>query len=651
MKKFLCVILAIFLTFVCACDKSQQAGNPPERSEKLKVGILNSDTNHYWEVNETENYILQNSNTEYALLVPENYGVDLDTAVQEFNLFFSEATGVKLDVVKDTSCTDSGKYISLGQTKLLEENGLEADNNLKTNGFRIVTKGDNIFLFGNNELSVVYAVYDLMSHILNYDYFIDMYVIDKNVTEIPLFDYNVTEIPDIDNPAATYNVIAADKLHCYRARMFSFFNYFVGLNGVPFHNTLPCLPVEEYYEDHPKWYSASKTQLSYCAQGDEEEYQLMVETVAEKFKEELIAQPNKNYLAFTVMDDMEFDNSPAQQEITRTYGAESASIILFLNDVNAIIRDWFKSDEGKPYDRDLEILFFAYNRAEEAPVEWNEEKQCYEGVNGIKCDDGVSVFWAPINIDYMHSVYDSTNENYYELGKKWSAICDEIVFWTYTMFYPNYLVPYNNFNSMQDIFRYAKELDVSLMFNESEDSGESLPSCYGGVKAYLEQKLAWNTEVNVAELTDKYFDCYYGKLGDDMQKIFNSVLAYTTYLKDYKVGYDGVFSVQNAVMKEDLWNKQVLLGWYNQYSELIKKAQNIYASDKAMYDLVYKHIALERLSPAYILTQLYSINTKEDLLNELKYTLRDDTRLIGGQRCIANGAETDIEIVFDSWGI
>ena len=652
MKKIICIVLAAAFLFLSACSGDNALdNNTKDIDQKQQTGVLNDDPDHYCEVYNTDGYVVKNGQSEYKLLVPENRGIDMNFAIDEFNYFFKEATGLSLPVVSDGVYDENGKYISLGDTALLKANNLQGEERLKSNGFKIKTVGDNLFFYGNSELAALYAMYEYFTKTFNYDYLIDTYIIDRNVTEVPLMNYNVTEIPDIELRASTYNVISVDKTACYRARMTQFYSLFVTVNGLAFHNSLTTLPPEIYKNDHPKWYASSGTQLSYCAQGDEEEYRLMVETVADIYKRELMAQPDRNYITLTIQDDLEFDNSEAQKEITGKYGAESASIILFLNDVNKIIREWFESEEGKPYARPLKILFFAYFRAENAPVSWNEEKQCYEGNAGIKCDDGVAVYWAPINIDYMHSIYDSENKSFYDLGNKWASITDEIVLWTYSLFYPDYLVPYNNFNAMQDLFTFAKSLGVKVLFNESEDAGDAIPSSYGMLKAYLEQRLMWNTKYNVRELTDKFFRNYYGEFAEDMRKIFNDVCAYTTYLKNYEKDYDGMFSVENQPLKERLWKKQVLFGWYDAYTSVINKVEEKYRYQKDKRDLLYKHIALERLSPMYMLVELYSYNMDDELVLGLKRQFKNDSDMIGGTRCTGNGYNYDVSYLYERWGI
>ena len=171
------------------------------------------------------------------------------------------------------------------------------------------------------------------------------------------------------------------------------------------------------------------------------------------------------------------------------------------------------------------------------------------------------------------------------------------------------------------------------------------------VKAYLEQRLMWNTTYNVGELTDKFFKNFYGEYAEDMRKIFNDVCAYTTYLKNYQVDYDGVFSTHNVMMKEKLWKKQVLMGWYEKYTQILERIEDDYRYEPQKRDLLYRHVALERLSPMYLLVELYSYNMEEELVLNLKHQFKNDNAFIGGSRCTGNGYEHEVGFLYEKWGI
>ena len=75
----------------------------------------------YKEQNVTDKYIVQNGQTDYVIVVPENTPSTIKEAASELIYFFKEATNITLE-----QCTDNGlayaeenKYISLGYRPIL----------------------------------------------------------------------------------------------------------------------------------------------------------------------------------------------------------------------------------------------------------------------------------------------------------------------------------------------------------------------------------------------------------------------------------------------------------------------------------------------------------------------------------------------------
>lgn len=619
----------------------------------------NSDTggkdnpDHVRIAEETPYYIVENSHTEYSVVIAEKASPLIKTAENELNYFWEQATGKPLTVITDTQAkATGGKFISIGDNALLEDAGIKVEyDKLGSSGCRVVTKGRNVYLYGGNDRATIYAVYEFLHETLGYEfYYTDCYSLDKNVSDVPLMRYDITEIPDIEYRTTNYGYMNSDAETMLRMRLTSFYDIFVEVNGGSLHNCMNYLPYDEYYSEHPKWF-AGKTGLSYCAQGDEKEYKLMVETVAEIMKKELIAQPTKNLITLSISDDMTFDSSPANLALVEKYGSNSASIILFLNDVNKIIREWF-AGEGKEWERDLEILFFAYNKAEDAPAEWNESTGSYQGKAGIHCDEGVSVMIAPIFIDYTKSIYHEDNKSYYENMKKWQSVSENMFLWSYSVNFPTMLVPYDNFNGIADLYEVAHSLGVKWMFNQAQIDGQAPASCYGTLKGYLDSKLAWNSQLDIAALTEEFFDNYFGEASSLMKKQFKDLRVYTQYLKDNSSDYSGVFSCQAEILKESLWSKPVLLEWNEQMNQAVESLDMVRLQDPDRYNVLYKHIANERLSVLYMLIELYSYNSPPETVSEWKARWVSDNELIGGTRCISSGdGGSAVGELYTKWGV
>ena len=127
MKKIISLLLCIFLLFTCvSCSKPAN-----DISEEVKTG----------------EYLLKDGKSEYVVVKPENSTYNETVAVEEFITLFSEATGVSLPVVTDENITYSkdSRYISIGNTKLINDAGVEYSAEIKeANSIAIKTKDKSL---------------------------------------------------------------------------------------------------------------------------------------------------------------------------------------------------------------------------------------------------------------------------------------------------------------------------------------------------------------------------------------------------------------------------------------------------------------------------------------------------------------------------
>ncbi|MBO5714365.1 MAG: hypothetical protein J6R83_02955, partial [Clostridia bacterium] len=173
-------------------------------------GKLTYQGTHVFTAPELEDYIVQDGKTDYRILAPAKFDTHTKMAYVELQTFFKQATGINLVVDFETgegvSHNPNLKYISIGQTKLLESANLNGDDNaendydLKTltkDGARIITKDKTIYIFGGKSQGDVNAVYDFLSIMFDYEYYYhNCWEINEGVLNAKLRDFNVTDIPD-----------------------------------------------------------------------------------------------------------------------------------------------------------------------------------------------------------------------------------------------------------------------------------------------------------------------------------------------------------------------------------------------------------------------------------------------------------------------
>lgn len=591
-------------------------------------------------------YLLSAGKSDYRLLIPKDAGNLLQTAASEFNLFFSESTGLTLEV--DEEPQDGAKYISIGETALLEKAGIAHDyEELGRDGYKIVTKDSNLYLIGGADYGSLYAVYGLLERLIDYDFFAkDCYTVAQGVTEIPLYDYDLTDIPDIPLRIASDGVVTSDSSTMYRMHVRPYLENFITVNNYWAHNSFQY--VQDSKDVNSKWFNASKTQLCYTAHGDKAEYKKMLKASFETMKKELKNNTERESITYTIEDNYDTCTCDACNQIVEEYGALSASIILYLNDLNKMVRDWFETEDGKPYARDLRIVFFAYQGYEAAPATYNEKTGKYEANNGISLDDGVYCQLCPIHIDYYRPITDKANEGYYTNMRGWTDMLDgKLYLWYYSCNFNYYLAPYDNFDNMADYYRFAVKSKTYYLFDQRQYNETGVLTGWANLKSYLNYKLAWDADQDMGELIDQFFEAYFGPAADEMREFFEQMRLITNYNKEHtEIG--GYRSINYEIVSEEQWAKDVLQKWLDICEEAEKKIEVLKETDEKSYQLYLDHIEGEKLSVLYMFVECYSYNTSADVIEAYQKEFKE----IGDRFGLGYLKEAEkITELYTKWGI
>lgn len=591
-------------------------------------------------------FLASNGETEYKIVIPENASSLIQIAVSDFNKFFSEATGVSMPVVKDSEFNGDGKFISVGETTLLKNTEITYSfDELGRDGYKIITEDDDLYLIGGGEYGTLYAAYELLEILVGFDFFAeDCYTVTKGLTQVPLYDLSMTDIPDFPIRVASDRIVESSNQTLYRLRERPQSENFLTVKNYWAHNSI------KYIEDSPdvndSWYNNSKTQLCYTAHGDEAEYGKMLNAAFDSMKEALIQTTDRDGVTFTMEDNHDYCNCSACTAMTEQYGALSSTIILFLNDLNSMVREWFETEEGKPYARDLRIVFFAYNSYEAAPASYNESTGKYEPINGIKMDDGVYCMLAPIQMDYYVPITDPANQEYYKNLKAWGDFANgNLYLWYYSTNFWNYLAPYDCFDSFAENYRVAAEYNTFYLFDQRQTDESGAITGWSTLKDYVCSKLGWDVDRNPEELIDKFFEGYFGPAAPEMRVIFDQLRLLTEYNKEHNE-MGGNATIYLSLTDEKFWPKDVLQQWMVQYDLAVEKIAPLKESNPALYESYLEHIQKEKISTLYLLVECYSYNTSVTLIDAYKAEFKELADKLGVTKYHES---SDISNLYDKW--
>ncbi len=626
MKKHICGILAGLLVFSatsCNGNGSQSTGNDNTYMDYVGTHIMTA--------TDTNDYLVQYGTSQYSLLVPQDSSNALEVAQEEFNYFFKMATGIALPIKVDNgTITSEGKYISIGETSLFEKSGVEASLNvLGTEGARIATVDDDIYLVGATDFGTLNAVYDFLTIMFDFDcYYLDCYEIKTGQTNVRLKNFDVTDVPDIKYRATNYGFYKFNETYDesrfgYRMRRYTNYGgYYIPIHtefdnpnsyATGAHNSFCYLPVEQYAAQHPEWYSSDKSQLCYTAGGDKESFNEMTRLCADKIINSLKIYTPEEYPYYRMASITIEDNNLTCQCDSCTgaalkYGSIAATTVMFANKVNEYLREWMNAPENAEYYReDFTITTFAYLGYVAAPVKWdNKQKKYVATAPEVECAPGTGIWLAPLgSLDYQVSFFDESNSAGKSQYDTWATLTDHIDFWFYATNFSCYMVMYDMYSFYDNaMYKYLANDGKTNMFFAQTQGRTAETTAFNAFFNYLESKLMWNANADVELLTDKFFKAMYGDASDTMYNLFMNVRMKTAEVNGanrfYRTG-----SVYNVVLNENCWEFITINNWIKAIDQAHFEIKNAKAQDEKYYQRTEEHIEREWMSYGYMMLELY----------------------------------------------
>lgn len=655
-NKLLCLALA-GLTFcsMAACGKDKGDGDSDATKNVQKIYADNSE-NHIRNISDTNRWILQNGATQYKLVVRNETLTRAESyAKSEITNLFKEATGIELTTVTDAGMqySSEGKYISIGTNALYETSGLNVDfKPLREDGARVITKGNTIFLLGGTGNGVLNAAYEFLNDILNFEtYFKDTYSLNTDVREIKLKKYDITEIPDIpfrrQGTGAVLNPISNeynDTMYKYRLRTTDSYADRMTMPrerwGEPNskqsanHNSWIFLPKDEYEEAYPEFYSTQGNQLCFTARGKEEKYEKMMDLVFKKVIQSLQwdtpdKYPKKNSILLGMEDNLDWCECDACRKIVDYYGANSATILLFCNELAERVHAWMDLPENAAYKReDFDIMFFAYSSCLDAPFQWDEEKQAYTAKDEkIIPHKNVTIYLAVSGFDHGMTLDNKENIEVRQNIEAWTTFMDKIFTWCYGGFIQDYFAMVDVYNFYEEAYNFFYSIKTEFNVSQQHSSQRGADSSFFILAGYVGAKLMWNSTLDVNELINNYMNVMYREAAPYMMALFNLERIWFNTMHAEK-GWTHTFWWLTPTYSQEYWS----IGYVNQCFDALDQAYNAierYKGDPELYQSLKTNIDMEWLHPAKVAIDNYKKNFKDSEYKQMQADFKEITTRLG----------------------
>lgn len=633
MKKLISMLLAL-LTTVTAVGCAKTTENSSSLSEE-REGLE-------WTTLEDSNVVfVENGKSEYKVVIDDK-GTARDAAKDMIGLI-EKATGAALPMKLEREVTYSAdaKYIILGCDGLRESAGVEnVSEDLGYSGYEIDLKDNSIFIGGNSYYGIRNGIYG----------FLEQQIALRTYSEKAVFytetaNMKVKQFTDfIDKPDWEFRVSSNTLASSTRwsLKFDSNSEMIAPINGATCHTSLVYLPIATYQKTHPNWYNLSGEQLCYTARGDEAEYTAMVEKMAEVVTNNLLANcPNARVALIGQMDaGLTCGCDACNEEAIKNGGAVVGAAVKFINKVSERMEKLF---EERGVEREIDLLFFAYQDSLSAPVKRNEMTGEYEPYSeDLKARDNVGVYLAPMYAAYTDSFYEPTNSDTADIVKQWNAITDKMYLFLYGIYYRQYLLPFNDYFSRVETMRFFYENGTEGWYDLGGVKGNT---AFNALKDYLESKMLWDMSLDYNKVVWDWFDGNFGPAAEAMYSYFDKM---TTYLEMVEYEREGIKDVWGTIDDRTIWKYSVLNDWLSDIQAAYKAIEGLKETDPELYTIYYDNIALEELSPQYAMITYNSASFSAADLLAKKLWFKDTAKRLAVTHY---GENRPITAMYQEWGI
>ena len=401
-------------------------------------------------------------------------------AAYEISGLLAEIFGHEYPVVT-TEEYDGGNAISIGCNAISQDICKKYSADIHDDGFLIHTENGNLYIFGNQEIASLYGVYHLLENYLGCTYTCsnglhieaqsDKVVLNIHDLQNPSFSYRETLqlIPNADPRYAKWH-----KLH-NRADFNAEWGLFV-------HTFKDLVPVSEYFDSHPEWFSEINGRRvrdgQLCLSNPE-----VMEVLCKNLKARMKENPDKKIWSVSQNDNYSSCQCENCRRLDSIYGGQSGTMIWFVNQVA----------ERFP---DKVISTLAYQQTRHAP-------------KNIKPADNVNIMLCSIECPRHRPISADSSEHSFQRDlADWTNLTHNIFLWDYVVQFRNYMDPFPNLHVIQPNLQDFHNHGIPMIFEQG--SNQNITENYEW-RTYLIAHLLWNVNLDVDSLRSRFLDVHYGK--------------------------------------------------------------------------------------------------------------------------------------------
>jgi len=456
-----------------------------------------------------------------VVVVAEDATLPEKHAAAELADFLGQVAGAEFDVVSEAEQTQSrllvGEYAARLADPAFTTEGLGAE------GLVIRTVGRDLILAGGRPRGTLYAVYTFLEDVVGWRWWTSkvstiphkptLTVPDLNIRFVPRFEYRESFWFDaLDGDWAVRNKCNghSDRLDAVRGGKHvyeGFVHTFYGL-----------IPPEEYFQDHPDWFSEIDGQRKHeraqlCLTNAE-----MRRELVKNLKARLRANPAATIASVSQNDWHGYCQCSRCAAIDEEEGSPAGSLLRFVNAVAADIESEFPQ---------VAISTLAYQYTRKPPRQ-------------VRPRPNVIVRLCSIECSFSTRLDSARNQAFRDDILGWSKICDRLYIWDYTTNFAHYVLPHPNLRVLGPNVKFFVDHGVKGVFEQG--AYQSYGSEMAELRGWVLAKLLWDPSRDADALVNEFVDGYYGPAAEHIR----AYLRLTHDAVDASGDYLGCYSPPDA---------------------------------------------------------------------------------------------------------
>ena len=515
------------------------------------VILLFSDSSLYSQIS-----LVSNGKTDFTIIIPsENNSQERDAATLMQKVIDS-MTGVTLPI-QEKSSIKSDKSIIISTKPFSPKTRKLAIPH--PDGFYITSDKKSLIIYGGNKRGAVHGVVHFLGKYLDCRMYAPHYSVFPKKNQISIHKINEYLTPDNH-----IRIINGDYVHQskeYRDWLMTNEISEEFPNGYFVHTFHKLLPTDEYFDQHPEYFSmvnGKRTRDQLCMSNPD-----VLRLTIRKLRLEMSKQPEKNLWSVSQNDNPFYCSCDRCSAIIQEENAPSGPLIRFIN----AVADTFP---------DKEISTLAYQFSRKAPAITKPRKNVQVMLCTIELNRSKAIAEDPGSASFVKDIKD------------WSAITDHIFLWDYTVDFAHQITPFPNFHVLQPNIRFFYDHAAKIQFQQS-NVGKG--HAFSELKAYVISRLLWDTKVNKDSVINDFLNGYYGKAAPFIRKYMDKTESELIKSGQFLDIYGHPTGHQNSFLSQE--NVQLYNKWFDEAENSVLK-QPVYLN----------HVKTARLPLMYAMMEI-----------------------------------------------